>query len=466
MSREAVNQIIDRAVADESFFELLRNQPDKAVEGYALETAELSAIRAGAYNVVVRATRQERQEESDLAASRAAKTSAAAYAAAQPAPMPASAQPKMPVGGLIGFFVAVLVIGGGVGGFRYVQHQWPWQALGFAKAAAQPSIPAPTLGARPKPSGQAAASGAPAASAKPAPSAAGAAAAPTSAAPKPAASGQAQLRPTPQASGSPVASASSAAGQADASRAYYQAVGSRMASLMKSFSSVLASLRAGNDPSKDLADVSTELGDLKQHLDDAPPPDQLKQQHQTLVQAIPLLQADSDQLKTAVGQKNSVQAVLIASEMDAMLNQVPDEMAFATQPHPEIYQPVNSSQQLTHILNFDVLSQNVAARSNTPASVVLRIGVQSANPSKDEVSDTVRHGIVAARETYPQAGQVRIVAFAESNGSAGNQQIGSADWYCSPDARPPDYNASANWQDSCARVYVTLPGSSPSVVPY
>ncbi|MBV8086214.1 MAG: hypothetical protein JO247_15515 [Chloroflexi bacterium] len=467
MSREAVNQIIDRAVADDSFFELMRNDPNQAVAGYDLDEAELSAIRAGAYNVVVRATRTERDEQAALAASKAAQSVAVARPTLAETPAPAA--PKPPIGGLIAFFAGVAIIAGGIAGFRYLgpQHQWPWQALGLAKPAAQPSIPAPTLGARPKPSatGQAAASpsaaapsaaaSSPAAISKPSGSAAG--------------NGQAQLRPSTAPSASASASAAASASgpqQAASSQAYYQAVGARMANVMKSFSNVLTALRAGNDPTKDLNDLTNELTDLKQHIDDAPPPDQLKQQHQTLGQAIPIIQSNVDPLKTAVAQKNNTQAVLYAAEIDAILNQMPDELSFATQPHPELYQAIDSSQQLGHIVNFDVISQNVTARSNTPAAVVLRIGLQSGSPSQDEVSDTLRHGVVAARQTYPQAGQVRIIAFSENNGAASNTQLGTADWYCSPDARPPDASNSNSWQDSCSKIYVTLPGNNPSVVPY
>ena len=462
MSRQAVQSIIDRAVADESFFEQLRNDPDRAIDGYVLDDSERSAFRAGAYNVVVRASRKERDEQTELEAHRASLAAAARSAptlVTEPAPPP----PRMPVGGLIGFFAAILIIGGGIGAFRYFEAQWPWQALGFAKPQAQASIPAPTLGARPKPSGQASR---PAAAGSTAPSAA--ASSPASAAAKPSGSGQAQLRPSSAASPSSAPSAApsaQSAQQSEITKAYYQAVGTRMADLMKSFSNVLAGLRAGNDVSKDVADIGNELADLNQHVNDAPPPDQLKQQHQILVQAIPILQADNDQLRAAVAQKNGIQAVLYASEIDAVLNRMPDEMSFATTPHPEIYQPVASSQNLQHILNFDVLSQNVTARSNTPASVMLRIGVQSASPSNDEVSDTLRHSIMVARQTYPQAGQVRVAAYAENNNS-NPQQVGTADWYCSPDARPPDASSSSNWQDFCSKIYVTVGGGSPTVVPY
>ena len=44
-------------------------------------------------------------------------------------------------------------------------------------------------------------------------------------------------------------------------------------------------------------------------------------------------------------------------------------------------------------------------------------------------------------------------------------QVGSADWYCSPDARPPNSNG-GNWQDSCSKIFVTLQGGSPSAQPY
>ena len=144
--------------------------------------------------------------------------------------------------------------------------------------------------------------------------------------------------------------------------------------------------------------------------------------------------------------------------MDALFNQLPDEVAFATAPHPELYQTIDSSQQLSHIQKFDVLSQNVTTRNNAAASVILRIGLQSDNPSNEEVSDTLRHGVVAARQSNPQAGQVRVMAFREVSGQVGSQ-VGTADWYCSPDARPPDAGGSSNWQESCNKIYLSLSGS-------
>ncbi|HEX6512709.1 MAG TPA: hypothetical protein VF157_10445 [Chloroflexota bacterium] len=280
---------------------------------------------------------------------------------------------------------------------------------------------------------------------------------------KPSASGQAQLRPSAAASAAP--SASPNPQQAAVEKAYYQAVGTRLGGVVRSFAAALADLKASSDPSKDVGDLSAAVGDLGQHLGDAPPPDALKQQHLTLGQAVPLMQGDIDQLKSAIDQKNGVQAVLIAAEFDSLLNQVPDEVAFATAPHPELYQPIETSQQLTHVLNVDVITQNVSTRNNMPASIMLRIAVQSGNPSNEEVSDTLRHSVVAARQTYPQVGQVRVLAFKEANGAVG-AQVGSADWYCSPDARAPDASASSNWQDSCGKVYVTVAGSPPTTVPY
>ncbi len=466
MSRETVNQIIDRAVADETYFELLRTNPDAAVAGYALDPQELSALRAGAYNVVVRATRREREEQAPqkapaAVAAPAVVTPPPANAAQPSAPSPA----RLPVGGLVGFFAGLLVIGAGLGGFRFVERQWPWEALGLTRTA-QATIPVPSLGARPKPSGPAQAS-----SAARAPASAGTASTAPSAragaSPASSPSGQAQLR-SPASSAAPSAAASQAA-QADADRQYYQAVGMRLAGVMQSFTNVVTALRASNDPSKDLNDLSGRLSDLQQHLGDAPPPDRLQRQHQTLGEAIPVLQADVDQMKTALSQKNAVRAQLVAIQMDAVLNQTPDEVAFANAPDPEIYQPINSVQPLAHVLNFDVLSQSVTARNNAPANVQQRIGLQSANPSSDEVADTLRHSIVAARQTFPQAGQVHVVAFTESNGNVAGQ-AGTADWYCSSDARPPDASASTSWQDSCSKIYINAPSgnsqSATSVVPY
>jgi hypothetical protein len=248
-------------------------------------------------------------------------------------------------------------------------------------------------------------------------------------------------------------------------RAYYQAVGSRLANVVKDFTATLADLKAGKDANGDLSALSNDATDLRQHLNDAPPPDQLKRQHAALLQAVPLLQGNVDQLKSALAQSNTDQAILIAAEIDALLNQVSDEVQFATTPHPDLFQAINSSTPLTHVLNFDVLGQNVVARSNAPSNVTVRIALQSASPSADEVTDTLRHGVVAARQTYPQAGQVRVVGFNESNGSVGSQ-VGMADWYCSPDAKPPDANQLNGWQDACSRIYVTLPGSQPKALPY
>lgn len=460
MSREAVNQIIDRAVADESFFEQLRNEPERAIHGYELDEAELSAIRAGAYNVVVRAKRKDREDQAAIDSRAAAMAAPAARYAPAPSVGPPQGPSKSPVAGVVGFLMGIVIIGGGIGGFRYFEHQWPWQALGFGRAAAPASIPSPSLGARAKPSAQAARTASAAASS-------GAVTSP--AATSPAASGSAQLRPSPSTSSSAAPSASATAQQTQIEKAYYQAVGARLATVIRSFSSTLSDLRAGNDPGKNLSDLSNALNDLRQHVNDAPPPDQLKQQHAALTQGVPLMQSNVDQLKSAVEQKNTVQAVLLAAETDAVLNQLQDEVAFAVAPHPELYQPVDSSQQLQHILNFDVISQNVATRNNSPASVTLRIGLQSTNPSGDEISDTLRHSIVAARQSFPQAGQVRVMAFKEANGTVGSQ-LGTADWYCSPDARPPDTSQSGNWQDSCSKVYVSVPasggGNNTTTVPY
>jgi hypothetical protein len=470
MSREAVNQIIDRAVADDAFFDLLRSNPDQAIQGYDLDAAEASAFRSGAYNVVVRGTRKDREEEAAWRAKREAPVMAAARPGPELAETPLQRQPKLPIAGLVGFFAGLLILGGGIGGFRYFEHQWPWQALGFGKAAAPGAIPAPSLGARAKPSASPARSAAASSAPSGSPASSGAASPQRSAAaasPSNRGTGQATLRPSPTAAPS---SSASPADQSAADKAYFQAVGSRLATVLKTFSTTLNAIRGGSDPSTNLNDLTNAVSDLRQHLSDAPPPNQLRQQHQTLVQAVPLFQAGLDQLKSAIDQKNTVQQILVAAEMSALLEQVPDEVAFATAPHPELYQQIDSSQQLSHIQNFDVLSQNVTSRNSTPAAVTLRIGLQADNPSSDDVSDTLRHSIVAARQTYPQAGQIRVVAFKEVNGGIGNQ-LGSADWYCSPDARPPDAGGSSpsNWQDYCGKIYLSMPGSGSTnvtAVPY
>jgi hypothetical protein len=465
MSREAVNQIIDRAVGDESFFELLRTKPDQAIQGYELDVSETSALKSGAYDVVVRARRKDRGEQSAREAARTAPAAAAAPAAQQPvASAPAQPPVRGAVAGLAGFLIVLVLVGGGIGAFRYFETQWPWQALGFGRAAAPASIPAPSLGSRAKPASSAGPSAASSAGAKPAPSAAASGGVPAAASAQP--SGQAQLRPSSGASAPASAVASGAANpqRTAADKAYFQSVGARLSTVLRSFAATVADLRAGNDPGKNLNDLASAVTDSRQHLDDAPPPDQLKQQHAALAQALPLLQGNVDQLKGAIEQKNGIQAILIAAQIDALLNQLPDEVAFATTPHPELYQPIDSSQQLSHIQNFDVISQNVTSRNYAPAAVVLRIGVQSANPSNDEIADTLRHSVVAARQTYPQAGQVRVVALKEVNGTTGSQ-LGTADWYCSPDARPPD-GGSSNWQDTCGKIYVSISGASPTTVPY
>jgi hypothetical protein len=466
MSREAVNQIIDRAVADESFFEQLRGDPDQAIQGYDLDPHEVSAFRSGAYNVVVRGMLKDRADQAEVQARRAAEAAAPSRVEPPLVGAPTPPPPKTPIAGLVTFFLALFIIAGGIGAFRYTQSQWPWQAFGFGREAAPASIPAPSLGARPKPSTTA--SGKPAASAaQSAPSSA--AAAPASSAgptakPSTTASGQAQLRPS--VSASPAPSGPAAAQRAEVEKAYYQSVGGRLGAVVRAFAATLSDLRGGSDPTKSLGDFAGAVAELRQHIGDAPPPDQLRQQHSTLTQAIPLMQSNADQLKSALEQKNTLQAILIAAEIDALLNQLPDEVAFATAPHPEIYQQVDSAQQLGHVLNFEVLNQNVTTRNNTPASVVLRIGIQSANPSNDEVSDTLRHGVVAARQSFPQAGQVRVVGFKESNGAVG-AQVGTADWYCSPDARPPDAASAGNWQDSCSKIYLSISGGGTvTTVPY
>lgn len=457
MSRQAVNAIIDKAVADDTYFELLRNSPDRALQGYELDPAEISAFRSGAYNVVVRATRKDREEQAAWDAKRAEAEASAARRREQPAlaGTPIQQQPKTPVAGLIGFLLGILVIGGAVGGFRYAENVWPWQALGLGRADARAAIPTPTLGARPKPT-PAAGRAAPSNASRPAQAAPSASAS--------AGTGQAQLRPSPASPPAAPAASISPEERARVEKAYYQAVGSRLNSTVRSFAALLAGLRAGNNPSKDLADLTAGLADLNQHLGEASPPDQLKQQHQTLAQAMPLLTSDASQMKAALDQNNDVQAILVAAEMSALLNQVPDELAFATAAHPELYQPINSTQQLAHIVNFDVVNQNVTATNNAPAAVQLRIALQAANPSPDEVSDTLRHSVVAARQSHPQAGQVHITAFKETNGQVG-AQAGAADWYCSPDAHAPDAGPSGNWQDSCAKIYVNTGGGA-KAVPY
>jgi hypothetical protein len=384
---------------------------------------------------------------------------------------------------LVGFLAGLLVIAGGLGGFKYFEGQWPWEALGLVRqpAAAAP-IPSPTLGARPKPSASggaitgrastaatvsSAASGAPVAAsqtASPQPAASAAAAASSPGPSSQAGNGQATLRPSSSSApaGSAVPSASSGVDVA-AEKAYYDAVGARLAAVVNSYGGVVVDIRAGNDPTTDLTDLSNGLSDLAKHLNDAPPSDALKPEHQTLSQAVPLLQGDADQLKLAASQKNGTQAALIAVEMQAVFAQLPDEIQFATVPHPDFFQPVDSSQQLSHIVQFDVLGQNLTTGNNGPPTVQLRIGLKAPTLSNDQLSDTLRHSIVAARQTYPQAGQVHVTAYKEANGAPG-QQVGSADWYCSPSSQPP--GSTADWQAACGKIFVTLPGATPAQFPY
>ena len=73
-----------------------------------------------------------------------------------------------------------------------------------------------------------------------------------------------------------------------------------------------------------------------------------------------IAQAERDLARRRAEADARIQAILIAAQMDALFNQLPDEVAFATAPHPELYQTIDSSQQLSHIQKFDVLSQNVS----------------------------------------------------------------------------------------------------------
>ncbi|MDE3074405.1 MAG: hypothetical protein KGJ86_03165 [Chloroflexota bacterium] len=465
MSKEAVNQIIERAVQDEAFFERLRTDPAGATAGFELDEAERQAFAVGAYNVVVRSTRREREE----------KTRQAAQPPTEVVPATSLPQPEQPgeppapgraATAAAGAILGLVVVLGGTGAFRYVERQWPWEALGLAKAASPASIPSPTLGARPtsKPAPAGAAAASPSASPSAAPSASPSAvpsASPSVPSPSaPAASGQAQLRSTP------AASPSSPGEGVAVQRAYYEQVSQGLQAALKGFGATLTAIRDGKDATQPLSAFSASLADLQRQLPGAVPPDSLKQQHQALQQAVPLMVSDVDQLKGALNQKNQVQAVLIASEIDALFRELQDEVAFASAPHPDFYQAIETKQVLRHVVNFDVVSQSITQQGNSPASVQIRVALRSANPTQDEVTDTLHHGVVVARQGYPQATQVKVVGYKEASGSVG-PQVGSADWYCGPNNLPGGVSSSAKWQDYCGKIYVTSPpGSKASEVPY
>lgn len=442
MSKDAVNQIVQRAVDDDAYFELLRTNPERATADFDLDDAERQAFSVGAYNVVVRSTRKERSEQASLAA---ARPSVGQTTATSSVPTAAAETGHRASGGgvaLLTFLILIFGAAGGSLGFRYVEHQWPWQALGFGKAASPGGIPTPTLGARPQPT-----------------TATGSAAA--SASRRPAASTSAS------ASAKPAASSTSSATDIAVQKAYYDGVGQRFLTVNKTYLALLTALRAGNDTAKPLSDLEAALADLKQQLPGAVPPANLDQQHQTLTQAVPLLQSDLSQLRTAIDQKNQVQSVLIATEMQAVFGQLQDELTFANAPHPEFYQPIDTKQPLPHVLEFDVLAQNVTQRSGGPASVQLRIALRSDNPSSDELGDTLHHGVVVARQNFPQATKVQVVGFKEINGQVSQQQIGTADWTCSPDTASGGTSPSPNWQQECSKISeASATSPTPTVIPY
>lgn len=71
MSAEAVGKILERAMADVDFRELLAREPDAALLGYELTAEERSAFATGTIEVE---RLEERISKSDLSAAVAAKT--------------------------------------------------------------------------------------------------------------------------------------------------------------------------------------------------------------------------------------------------------------------------------------------------------------------------------------------------------------------------------------------------------
>ena len=112
MSREAVNQIIERAVNDDAYLQLLSSNPDEAIAGYDLDPMEASALRSGAYGVVVRATRRDREQRATAQAPKPAAVIPTPTRAAAPAPFSTQPAPreKTPVAGVLGFFLGIVVI--------------------------------------------------------------------------------------------------------------------------------------------------------------------------------------------------------------------------------------------------------------------------------------------------------------------------------------------------------------------
>lgn len=423
MSRESVNTIIEQAVADDTFFDLLQADPDQAIAGFELDPSEVSAFHSRAYSVVVKATRRDRAEKAEReSAQLAASLEGAAKPPAGPSKVRGRSSGALPA--LAGFALGIVVVAAGLGGYRYLEKVWPWQALGLT---ARPASVAPA-GVAGSPS-----AGASAAAAK---------------------------QPVQGGAATPVASAPS--GGDPVASAYYQSVGMSLARFLGSFSATYDALEAGKDPGQDLRNLGPELNDLKQQVAGATPPNPLQQDHQALVQIIAILQADTGLMQTAVSQNNTSQAVLLASQMNGLLDQIPDEVAFAMEAHPELYQSISSSRQLPHALNYDVVSQNVTRQGYNTPMVVMRVALQKSAPSVDEVIDSARQAIVDARQSNPQATHVRVVAYAETNTEIGGQ-VGAADWFCGPDERPQGVDPKSSWQTDCNKVYVTptLPGSNP-----
>ncbi|MGH2365277.1 MAG: hypothetical protein ACRDHX_11600 [Chloroflexota bacterium] len=445
MSKAQVDAIVLQAADDEAYFELLRTRPEEALAGLDLDDAERSAFLIGAYNATVRATRRDRAADAARAAASVAEMHARAAAAA-PAAAPASTEPARSSGVLWPVVAAlVLLLACSSAGYRAWEGQWPWQAAGLPRSAAPASIPQPTLGARPP------------ASHVPAP-------APASSAPAAAPAGPAASAPGAVAPATP--SSSSSPAELALERAYFNTISQPLLHVVTSYRAILTALRGGSDAAQPLADFAASLEQLRQKLPQSAPPSTLRASHRTLVAAVPLLQAGAAQLKAALAQHNEVQAVLIASEMNAVLNQMQDEVAFASQPHPDFVQGVGTSQPLSNVVQFDVVGQSLNQANSGPAAVSMRIALRLANPTQQQISDTLHHGVIVARQSFPQATEVQVQAFQEQNNQVG-KELGSAGWYCGADSLPSGVPPSTNWQQFCGRVYISVgTNAAPTAVPY
>ncbi|HUZ76342.1 MAG TPA: hypothetical protein VMV93_02035 [Chloroflexota bacterium] len=447
VSTAQVDAIVQRAMDDEAYFELLRTRPEEAIAGFDLDETERSAFLIGAYNAAVRARRRTRADDAARAAAAAAEVQAQAAAAQAAPPLPpASTEPARGTGVLWPVVAAlVLLLAGSSAGYRAWEGQWPWQAAGLVPTAAPASIPRPTLGARPPASHVSA----------PTPANAAATSAPAGLA-----------TPVPGAATPAPSSSSNSPAEVALERAYFQAISQPLLRVVTSYRAILVALRAGSDAAQPLDNLTAGLKELRQKLPQSTPPSTLQAAHRTLVEAVPLLQADTAQLKAALAQQNEVQAVLIAGEINAVLSEMQDEVTFASQPHPDFVQGVGTSQTLSNVVQFDVVGQSINQVNSGPAAVTMRIALRPANPSAQQIADTLHHGVIVARQSFPQATEVQVQAFQEQNNQVG-KQLGSAGWYCGATSLPSGVPPSANWQQFCGRVYISVgANATPTAVPY